>query len=154
LDHYSQIVSACARVKELVEEHVEIELENERHFFGVQTEICRLFRDASNIIGDRIDGFYNRVQVQSCAWTQTETVIGGNTFPPAASTGSISHCKLQKVEKTRITEDPRETAMSPVHPEELLLLESPVPCAVKQCEYIDVYHMTFCIVVIMDTICL
>jgi hypothetical protein len=29
-----------------------------------------------------------------------------------------------------------------------------VPCAVKQCEYIDVYHMTFCIVVIMDTICL
>ena len=135
-DHYSQIVEACARVKELVQKHVEVELENERHFFGVQTEICRLFRDASSIISDRIDGFYNREQVQSCAWTQTETVIDGNTFPPAAATGSISHCKLDKVRKTKITEDPRDVVvMSPVHPEELRLLESPVPCAAKQCEY-------------------
>ena len=139
-DHYTQIVHACARVKTLVQEHVELELESERHFFGVQTEICRLFRDASSIISDRIDGFYNREQVQSCAWTQTETVVDGNILPPAAATGSISHCKLEKVKKTKVTEDPRDVVMSPVHPEERRLLESPVPCAANQCEYIDVHQ--------------
>ena len=94
-DHYAQIVEACARVKALVQEHVELELESERHFFGVQTEICRLFRDASSIIGDRIDGFYNREQVQSCAWTQTETMVDGNVFPHAASTSSSSLSKVK-----------------------------------------------------------
>jgi hypothetical protein len=135
-DHYTQIVDACARVKTLVQEHVELELESERHFFGVQTEICRLFRDASNIISDRIDGFFNREQLQSCAWTQTETVVDGNLFPHAAATGSISLSKLKKVKKTIVTEDPRHAVMSPVHPEERQLLESPEPCAANQCEYV------------------
>jgi hypothetical protein len=138
-DSYTQVVEACARVKALVEEHVDLESESERHFFGVQTEICRLFRDASNIIGDRIDGFHNRHQVQSCAWTQTETVVDGNVLSPSAATGSFNHCKLEEVKKAKTTEDPCDVAMSPVRPEERLLLESPVPSATNQCEYIDLY---------------
>ena len=98
-----------------------------------------------------MDGFYNRVQVQSCAWTQTETMVDGNIFPHAASTGSSSLSKLKTVKKTVVTEEPRHPAMSPVHPEEVRLLESPVPSATNQCEYIDLYSMSFCVVVIMDT---
>ena len=136
-DHYTQIVEACARVKTLVLEHVEIELESERHFFGVQTEICRLFRDVSGIISDRIDGFYNREQLQSCAWTQTETLVNGNIYPHAAATGSSSLSKLEKTKRTIVTEDPRHVVMNPVeHSEERQLLDSPEPCDAKQCKYI------------------
>ena len=136
-DHYTQIVDACARVKTLVREHVELELESERHFFGVQTEICRLFRDASGIISDRIDGFYNREQLQSCAWTQTETLVNGNIYPHAAATGSSSLSKLEKTKRTIVTEDPGHVVMNPVeHSEVRQLLDSPEPCDAKQCKYI------------------
>ena len=136
-DSYTQIVDACDRVRALVQEHVDLEVESERHFFGVQTEICRLFRDASGIISDRIDPFYSREQLQSCAWTQTETLVNGIIYPHSAATGRSSLSRLEKTKRTVVTEDPRHVTMNPVERSvERQLLDSPDPCAANQCEYI------------------
>ena len=136
-DSYSQIVKACDRVRVLVQEHVDLEVASERNFFGVHTEICRLYRDASGIISDRIDPFYSRDPLQSCAWSQTETLVNGVIFPHSAATARSNLSRLEKSKRTVVTEDPRHVTMNPVERSvERQLLDSPDPCAVNQCEYI------------------